>query len=149
MKKIIVFAVFCAVASAGCQTAGHPRGDDFVPATVEDQIVQEFSGFVDFAMNEDYEGIKSLVASSQAQGFDAKAFIQDRFRMKPDSFRIMVWDKEHVGVTQVRGKKTYLSSGAAHVRILATGQIVPIVVNLHWVKEHGGWKILPFPETIN
>ena len=149
MRKIVVLGVLCVAASIGCETTGSGRGDGFGPATVEDQIVSEFGRFVDLTMNDDYEGIKGLVASSQVQGFDAKAFIQDRFRMKPGSFQIMVWDKKHVGVAQVRGKKTYLSSGAAHVRVSPTGKVAPVVVNIHWVKERGGWKILPFPETSN
>jgi len=146
MRKGALLLTLCALALTGCQTGRSAKGS-FGPATVRDEIAQEVGKFIDFAMSENYDGIKSLVSPSQAGGFDGKLFIQDRFRLRPGTFQIIVWDKNRIGVTRAKEENLYLSSAVAHVRILSTNEVKPVYVNLHWTEERGSWRLLPFPEA--
>lgn len=142
----VVFAL-CAVFATGCKTTQGRRGDDAERAMVESAIAQEAGRFLDLARAQDYAGIAAMVTSSQAKGFDAREFVENRFRMPLGAFELLGRSEKRVAVTPVEGTRYHLSTGVAVVRLLSTNETTPYYVNLYWTKEQGNWKIVPYPKT--
>jgi len=137
--------VVLAVLAAGCAGTGQKRTGEAATGA-ETEITDLVGQFIDFTMNEDYNGIKSLVAPAEAKDFDTRAFLEDRTRMKSGTYQILAWDKKFVAVTPVKGTQYELSSAVANVRILATNAVKPLYVNLYWQKQGGRWYIAPYPQ---
>jgi hypothetical protein len=118
-----------------------------VPQADVEAVTSGVNDFLKAAGTGDYPAISAMIVSSQSTGFDAKKFIEDRFRMKLGEFEIAVWDLSRVGITPVKGSPDVLSSIVVAARIMAVNEARPVVVNLRWQKESGKWRIVPFPEA--
>jgi len=146
MKRVLcVAAVVSCVGVMSCLQKGNTGERRAVPPAVQEGVAERFGDFADAVMSEDYGAIAKMVVKGQAEGFDARAFLEDRMRMKIGSFQVVVWNKKVLAITPIQGRRRYLSQAVAHVRILATNEVRPVYVNLYWESEGGNWCIVPFP----
>ncbi len=153
MKSWSALVVTCiaVLAAAGCATTGGratggSRGREAPAADVE-AIRAGLDQFLKDVATGDYDAIAAMACSSQAQGFDARAYVEDRFRMKSSQYQIVYWDASRVGVTPVGSTGDMLSSAVVTVREMISNQAKPLYVNIYWRKDRGRWCILPYPQA--
>ena len=145
--KQVHFLLVAAVFAAGCAATGERTAGGSKRTAAENEVAQRTGELIDFVMNEDYEAVRAMAHPAQAAGFDARQFVQDRFRLKLGTFQIVVVDKKSIGATETKDRKFMLSSTVAYVRIMATNEVLPVYVNLYWQKQGATWYIVPFPEV--
>ena len=150
MRVQVLFAATFAVALAlgGCATPDVSKSGEPRPTQAQGEIADLASSFLDLVATGNYEGIRAVILPSQAAGFDPKAFVEDRFRMRVDSFEILAWDRKVIRATPMKEGAGYLSSAVVNVRVLATNEAQPIFVNLRWLESRGKWYIVPFPQAL-
>ena len=103
--------------------------------------------FLKIAAVSRFDLLKAMILPSQAIGFDPKAFIEDRFRMKSADFSVAGWDINSIGVTAARRSGDVLTSCVVMVKVPDSDQPKPVVVNLTWRKQAQRWYLVPYPEA--
>ncbi|MHC4712181.1 MAG: hypothetical protein ACYTAN_02775 [Planctomycetota bacterium] len=109
------------------------------------QIRGAADAFLQCAMHGRYDDISNLVVGEQSAGFNGEVFVANRFRMPVNRFEILGWDRLMIQVTSLKDGSGMLSTAVVTVRALATNEVKPLYVNLHWRKEGGAWRINPYP----
>jgi hypothetical protein len=145
----IVAAV--AMLAAGCAAGGPSRAGGAPPLPVDldtaEAVKDGTDEFFKAAMTRDFAALNALVWPGQAKGFNAQAFIDDRFRMESSEYQIYVWDRARVKVAKVRATGDLLTSSVVAVRVMQTNEARPVYVNLYWRKDRGKWWLLPYPDA--
>ena len=144
MNKKAVVAVLCVCLAgvSGCLTASNTRRQ---VDPVREEIRDRADAFLSLVIRRDYRAIRPMILPRQAQGFNAGAFVEGRFRMKANHFDLVAWDRLAIQATPLKNRPGMLSSAPVSVRVLATNEIKTIYVNLHWRKQAGKWYINAFP----
>jgi len=150
----LVFACACIAAIVGCagQQGGVKPGTKAAVAARlsqadHDAVVAGEDDFLKVVAASKYSLINDIVLPSQAKGFDAQAFVEDRFRMKAKEFVVAGWDMNTIGVTAAKAHGDALTSCVVTVRVYETNESRPVVINLTWRKEAGRWFLVPYPEA--
>jgi hypothetical protein len=150
----LLLVSICAVMIAGCAAPAGGVKPGATPAAAarlsqadHDAVVAGEDEFLKVVAASKYNLIKSVVLPSQAAGFDAQAFVESRFRMKTSEFVVAGWDMNAIGVTAAKTKGDVLTSCVVGVRVYATNESRPVVINLIWRKDGGRWWLVPFPEA--
>ena len=132
-------------ALGGCATTGSRTGGPRETAT-ERAIRDQADAFLTSVMMRQYDQIAGLVASGQSKGFQGRAFVEDRFRMRANRFDVVMWDRMMIKITTLKRGPGMLSTVPVRVRILAENEVKPVFVNLYWRKESGKWRINAYPK---
>lgn len=144
-KTVFVLALLAAISAVGgCATTDSRTASHRETAT-ERAIRDQEDAFLTFVMMRQYDRVADLVASGQAKGFQARAFIENRFRMKANRFDVVMWDRTMIKITTLKAGPGMLSTVPVRVRVLAENKIKPVFVNLYWRKESGKWRINAYP----
>ena len=144
MNKKAAVAVLCVCLAgvAGCVTASDNRRQ---ADPVREEIRDRADAFLSLVMRRDYGAIRPMILPRQAQGLNARVFVEGRFRMKANHFDLVAWDRLAIQATPLKDAPGMLSSAPVSIRALATNKIKTIYINLHWQKQAGKWYINAFP----
>lgn len=144
-KKALALALMAVISAlGGCATTGSRTASHRETAT-ERGIRDQADTFLTFVMMKRYDQIADLVASGQSKGFQGRAFVEDRFRMRANRFDVVMWDRMMIKITTLKRGPGMLSTVPVRVRVLAENEVKPVYVNLYWRKESGKWRINAYP----